>query len=78
VLARTLPELAEIVVVPRATAVAKPEGLMVAMFVADEAHVTSLVASPVVLLPNVAVAVYCCVALGIITEFNGEICSETI
>jgi len=78
VLALTLPELAEIVVVPSATAVAKPEVFIVAIFVADDAQVTWLVASPVVLFPNVAVAVYCCVALGMITEFKGAICRETI
>jgi hypothetical protein len=78
VLARTLPELAEMVVVPSATAVAKPPLSMVAIFVAEDAQVTNVVASPVVLFPKVAVAVYCWVALGIMTEFSGDICSETI
>lgn len=51
VVALTLPDLAEIVVVPKATAVARPPVAMVAMLVDEEAHVTWLVASPVVLLP---------------------------
>ena len=49
--ALTLPELAEMLVVPKDTAVASPPVLMVATLVADEAHVTWLVASPVVLFP---------------------------
>lgn len=51
VLALTLPVLQEIVVLPSATPVASPVLLMVAIFVEDEVQVTSLVASPVVLLP---------------------------
>jgi hypothetical protein len=40
VLAITLPDLAEMVVEPSATAVASPELLMVAMFVDEDPHVT--------------------------------------
>lgn len=44
---------------------ARPALLMVAMFVTLEAQVTLLVASPLVLFPKVAVAVYCCVPPGV-------------
>lgn len=57
VVALTLPELAEMVVVPSDTPVANPEVLMVATLVDEEAHVTWFVASPVELFPYVAVAV---------------------
>ena len=79
VLATTLPDLAVMVVVPKVVpAVASPAVLMLAMFVADDVQVTVLVASPVVLLPKVAVAVYCWVPFGKTTVFRGDIVSETI
>jgi hypothetical protein len=62
----TLPDLAVMLEVPNATAVALPAVLMVATLVAEDAQVTCPVTSPVVLLPKVPVAVYCCVAAGII------------
>jgi hypothetical protein len=78
VLALTLPELHVIVVLPSATPDASPPLLMVAMFVEDDAQVTELVALPVVLLPYVAVAVYCCVLPGCTDVVNGEICSAVM
>jgi len=78
VCALTLPELAVMVVVPNDTPVANPALLMVATFVADEAQLTWLVASPVVLLPKVAVAVYCTVFPGATTEFRGDSRMDTI
>lgn len=72
VLALTLPDLAVTVVVPIATPVANPPALMVAMPVFDEVHVTLSVASPMVLLPKVAVAENCCVACGLTNGPVGE------
>ncbi len=74
----TLPDLAVMLLVPSATAVARPVVLMVAMLVADETHVTVELTSPVELLPNVAVAVYCWVVVGLIWALVGEIASETM
>jgi len=54
-------DLAVTVAVPSATAVTSPELLTVAILVAEELHVTCEVTSPVVSLPNVAVAENCCV-----------------
>jgi hypothetical protein len=71
-------DLAVIVLVPSATAVARPEELMVATLVDEEAHVTDDVTSPVVLLPKVAVAVNCCVAVGLMSALVGDIAIETM
>jgi len=61
VLAFRLPELAVMVVVPRFTAVARPELLMVAMLGDDELHVAVPLISFVLRSPKVPVAVNCCV-----------------
>jgi hypothetical protein len=45
---------------------------MVAILAVEELQTTWLVASPVVLLPKVAVAVYCWVPLGIMTVLSGD------
>jgi hypothetical protein len=42
------------------------------MLVADEVQVTWVETSPVVLFPNVAVAVYCCTPLGAIMALSGD------
>ena len=56
-----MPKVAVIVVVPFATAVARPPGLViVATRLLLEFQVTELVTSPVELSEYVAVAVYCC------------------
>ena len=52
-------DLAVMVVLPKATAVANPEVSMVATLLEDDSQVTCEVTSPVVLLPKVAVAVNC-------------------
>lgn len=59
-------DLAVITALPRATPVASPVLLMVAMLGEDEDHVTCEVTSPDELLPKVAVAVNCCVPVGVI------------
>lgn len=74
----TLPDLAVMFVVPNATAVASPVVLMVAMFVAEDTHVTCEVTSPVVLLPKVPVAEYCCVPPGMICALAGDKVIEVI
>src|ERR1039458_7332400 len=74
----TLPDFAVMFVVPSATAVASPAVLMVAILVADDTQVTCEVTSPVELSPNVPVAVYCCVAVGLIWALVGERVIETI
>ena len=74
----TLPDFAVMFVVPSATGVARPAMLMVATVVADDTHVTCDVTSPVVLLPNVPVAVYCCVPVGRIWALVGERVIETM
>ena len=52
--------------------------LMVAMLVEEELHVTWLVASPCVLFPNVAVALYCWVAPGWRVALSGEMVRAVI
>jgi len=75
----TPPDLAVMVVVPSVLPpVARPALLIVAILLTEDDQVTLLVASPVVLLPKVAVAVYCWVPFGMITEFSGDICRATI
>ena len=64
--------------VPSATAVASPVVLMVATLVAEDVHVTCEFTFPVVLLPKVPVAVYCCVPPGMICALNGDSVIETI
>jgi len=59
VLPTTLPEVAEIVVVPTATVVARPPAAMVAVAVLDDAQVTEVVRSCVELSVYVPVAVNC-------------------
>lgn len=79
VVAITLPDWALIVVVPKAVpAVARPVLLIDAMLVEEELHVTWLVASPCVLLPNVAVALNCWVAPGWIVVLRGDMVREVI
>lgn len=73
-----LPDVAVMFVAPTATAVASPEVLMVAMLVAEDCQVTCELTSPVVLLPKVPVAEYCCVPGGMICALAGEIVIETI
>jgi len=66
-------------VVPKVEpAVARPVLLMVAMLVEEELHVTWLVASPCVLFPNVAVALYCWVAPGWRVALSGEMVRAVI
>ena len=79
VIAITLPDCALMIVVPKVEpAVARPVLLMVAMFVDEELHVTWLVASTWVLLPNLAVALHCCVAPGCSVALSGETLSAAI
>ncbi len=59
-------DLAVMVVVPSATAVTSPEVLTMAIFRDEDVQVTCDVTLPEVLLPNVAVAVNCCVVVGVI------------
>ena len=73
VVAITLPLEALTVALPRLTPVRSPPLVIVAMLVGVVDQVTWLVTSPVVLLPKVAVAVYCCVTLGATIEFAGKI-----
>jgi len=65
-------DLAVMVVVPKATPVTRPELLMVATFGEEEVQVTCEVTSPDVLLPKVAVAVNCCVVVGVIKALVGD------
>lgn len=74
----TLPDFAVMLEVPSATAVANPEVLIVATLVAEDIQVTCEVTSPVVLFPKVAVAEYCCVAIGMTWALAGDIAMETI
>jgi len=75
----TLPDFAEMVVVPSwDPAVARPALLIVAMLVADEVQSTWPVTSPVVLFPNVPVAVYCCTPAGAIIALSGDIVIDVI
>lgn len=78
VLPMTLPLWALTVVVPKDTPVSRPVLLMVAMLVAVVLHVTLLVTSPVLLLPKVAVAVYCWVTPGATIAFDGRTCSAVM
>lgn len=65
VLAVCFPEVAVMVVLPRLVpAVASPELLMVAIFADEDDQVTVEEMSLVLLLPNVPVALNCCVLLG--------------
>lgn len=68
----TLPDFAVMFVVPSATPVASPPALMVATLGADDIQVTCDVTSRTELLPNVPVAVNCCVPVGTIWAFAGE------
>lgn len=74
----TVPDVAVMVLVPTATAVASPVLLMVAMLGAEEVQVTCELTLPVVLLPKVAVAVNCCVAFGRIMALAGDSEIDTI
>lgn len=65
-------DFAVMVVFPRATAVANPELSMVAILLDDDNQVTCDVTSPLVLLPNVAVAENCCVFPGLTHAPVGE------
>lgn len=73
-----LVDFAVIVVVPNAKPVANPALVIVAMPVEEEVQVTCEETSPVLLLPKVAVALNCWVALGITKALAGEIATETI
>jgi hypothetical protein len=65
-------DFAVMVAVPSATAVTNPALSMVATFVFDDSHVTLSVTSPLVLLPKIAVAVNCCVFVGVIQPLVGD------
>jgi hypothetical protein len=65
-------------VLPTATAVARPEELMVAVEADDEVHVAWLLTSFVVPSPSVPVAVNCCVLLGWIAGFVGVSATDTM
>ena len=69
---------AVIVVVPTATAVAKPEELTVAVEVDDEVHVAWLLRSLVVPSPSVPVAVNCCVFPGWMEGVVGVSATDTM
>jgi hypothetical protein len=73
-----LVDFAVIVVVPNATPVASPEVSIVAMAGEEDVQVTCEVTSPVLLLPKVAVALNCWVAVGFTKALVGETASETI
>src|SRR6516165_10587894 len=68
--------IAEMVVVPVATVVARPVALTVAAVVSDEAQVTAAVRSWVELLENVPVAVNCCVRPSGTLGFGGATAME--
>ncbi len=65
-------DLAVMVVLPSATPVARPELLMVATPGEEDVQVTCEVTSPFVLLPKVAVAVNCCVVVGVRKALAGD------
>jgi hypothetical protein len=65
------------VVVPTATAVAKPAELIVAIDVDDDVHDAWLVTSCELPSPSVPVALNCCVLPGWMARFDGEIVIET-
>jgi hypothetical protein len=71
VLPLTAPSVAEIVVVPPATAVASPAALMVATALLDEAQVTWLVRFWTLASEYVPVAVNCTVPPGVTVGFAG-------
>lgn len=73
----TLPEVAEIVVEPALSAVARPVVLIVAVAVLLEAQVTLLVRFCVLLSENVPVAVNCCVPPAAIEGFAGVTAIDT-
>lgn len=58
-------DLAVMVAVPSATPLTSPELLTEAILGGEEVHVTCVVTLPCVLLPKVAVAVNCCVVVGV-------------
>ena len=73
-----MPDLAVTVLVPVVVvAVASPELLMVAMVVAEDVQVTDEETSFEVPSPKLPVAVNCCVLLGCMVGFVGEIVNET-
>lgn len=65
-------DLAVMVVLPSATPVTRPELSTVATLGEEEVQVTCEVTSPDVLLPKVAVAVNCCVVVGVIKALAGD------
>src|SRR5262249_56588130 len=71
VLPTTDPIVAEIVAVPGAWAVARPEELITVTFGADDAHVTWLVTSFVLPSEYVPMAVNCCVPPTVTVGFAG-------
>ncbi len=71
-------DFAVMVVAPKATPVASPAALIVAMVGAEEDHVTWEVTLLWVLFPRVAVAVNCWVLLGRMKPLAGETEIETI
>ncbi len=76
--ADALPDLAVMVVFPKATPVTKPVLLIVAMLVDEDDQVTRELTSAWVLLPKVPVAVNCCVLVGLIQAPVGDKEMETI
>ncbi len=77
VVAVSAPDLAVMVVVPRATPVARPALLMVATPVLEELQAAVLVTSLVVPSASVAFAVYCSVLLGVMAALTGVRVSAT-
>lgn len=77
VLPAMLPDFAEIVVVPTASAVASPVALMVAVEGVLEVHVTEVVRFCVEASLNVPVAVNCSVSPAAIEGFAGVTAIET-
>jgi hypothetical protein len=65
-------DLAVMLVLPSATPVTSPELLTVAMLGEEDVQVTCDVTSPDVLLPKVAVAVNCCVVVGVMNALLGD------
>lgn len=76
VLCFMLLSVAVIVVLPMATAVAKPLASIVAMAGFEEAQVTVDVMSRVLPSPKTPLAEYCCVAAGLIDVFRGLMVKE--
>ena len=71
------PNVAVIVVVPAAAALARPVAAMVALEVSEELHVTDVVRSLVVLSENVPVAVNCCVVRAAMLGLVGVTAMDT-